>query len=234
MRRSIPRSFPNTIDSGAPTSSVTSPPGTESSITFPVSWSGQDDAGGSGIAGYNIWVSDNGGPYSEWQTDTANTSANYTGQFGHTYAFFSQAIDNVGNVESPHAVADAMTTITLAAPTLHTPTVTNATTIENTQTTSGLVITPNAADTAFVTNFQITGITGGTLFLNDGTTAITNGTFITVAQGAAGLKFTPTTGSTTSGSFTVQESINATTGGLGGTTARPRSPSTRRRCTRRG
>jgi hypothetical protein len=33
------------------------------------------------------------------------------------------------------------------------------------------------------------------------------------------LKFTPTTGSTASGSFTVQESINATTGGLGGTTA---------------
>ena len=113
----------------------------------------------------------------------------------------------------------ATATITVNAPTLHTPTVTNATTTENTQTTSGLVITPNAADTAFVTNFQITGITGGTLFLNDGTTAITNGTFITVAQGAAGLKFTPTTGSTASGSFTVQESINATAGGLGGTTA---------------
>ncbi len=209
----------NTIDSGAPTSSVTSLPGTESSITFPVSWSGQDDAGGSGIAGYNIWVSDNGGPYSEWQTDTANTSANYTGQFGHTYAFFSQAIDNVGNVEAPHAVADASTTITVAAPVLNTPGVTGATTTENTQTTSGLVITPNVADTAFVTNFQITGITGGTLFLNNGTTAITNGTFITVAQGALGLKFTPTTGSTASGSFTVQESINATAGGLGGTTA---------------
>ena len=110
----------------------------------------------------------------------------------------------------------ATATITVTAPTLHTPGVTGATTTENTQTTSGLVITPNVADTAFVTNFQITGITGGTLFLNDGTTAIANNAFITVAQGAAGLKFTPTTGSTASGSFTVQESLNATAGGLGG------------------
>ena len=102
---------------------------------------------------------------------------------------------------------------------LQTPTVTNASTTENTQTTSGLVITPAAADAAVVTNFQITGITGGTLFLNDGTTPITNGEFITVAQGAAGLKFTPTTGSLASGSFTAQESTSAAVGGLGGTTA---------------
>ncbi len=96
---------------------------------------------------------------------------------------------------------------------------TNATTTDNSQTTSGLVITPNAADTAFVTNFQITNITGGTLFLNNGTTQVTNGEFITVAQGAAGLKFTPTANSTASGGFTVQESTSATTAGLGGPTA---------------
>jgi hypothetical protein len=102
---------------------------------------------------------------------------------------------------------------------LHMATVTGATTTENTQTTSGLVITPAAADAAAVTNFQITGITGGTLFQADGTTPIANGDFITVAQGAAGLKFTPTTGSLTGGSFTVQESTSAAVGGLGGSTA---------------
>ena len=96
---------------------------------------------------------------------------------------------------------------------------TNATTTDNTQTTSGLVITPNAADTAFVTDFQITDITGGTLYLNDGVTQITNSEFITVAQGAAGLKFTPTTNSLTSGNFTVQESTSDSTAGLGGPTA---------------
>jgi len=43
-----------------------------------------------------------------------------------------------------------------------------------------------------VTHFKITGISNGTLYKNDGTTAITNGTFITFAEGSAGLKFTPT------------------------------------------
>jgi Peptidase family M23/Beta-propeller repeat/PKD domain len=102
---------------------------------------------------------------------------------------------------------------------LQQPSVTNATTTDNTQTTSGLVVTPNAADAAFVTNFQVTNITGGTLFKNDGTTVINNGDFITVAEGAAGLKFTPATNSLASGSFTVQESTTATTAGLGGPTA---------------
>ena len=72
-----------------------------------------------------------------------------------------------------------------------TPSVTNATTNEDTQTTSGLVISRNAADGAEVTHFKITDITNGTLFQNDGTTPITNGDFITFAQGNAGLKFTP-------------------------------------------
>ena len=96
--------------------------------------------------------------------------------------------------------ATATISVTLAG-----PTVTSATTTENTQTTSGLVITPGANDSS-AAYFQITGITGGTLFQHNGTTAIVNGGFITVAQGEAGLKFTPTTGSLASGSFTVQES----------------------------
>ena len=68
---------------------------------------------------------------------------------------------------------------------------TDATTNEDTQTTSGLVISRNAADGAEVTHFKITSITNGTLFQNDGTTPINNGDFITFAQGNAGLKFTP-------------------------------------------
>ncbi len=92
--------------------------------------------------------------------------------------------------------------------------VTNATTGEDVQTTSGLVITPNAADVGTVTGFQITNITGGSLFLNDGVTPVTNGEFISVAQGAAGLKFTPTTGSLATGSFTAEESATGTTAGL--------------------
>ena len=72
-----------------------------------------------------------------------------------------------------------------------TPAVSNASTTVNTQTTSGLQISRNAADGSEVTHFQITNITGGSLFQNDGRTAIANNEFITFAQGNAGLKFTP-------------------------------------------
>jgi hypothetical protein len=104
-------------------------------------------------------------------------------------------------------------------PVADTPAVTNASTSVNTQSTSGLVLTRHAADGAEVTHFKITGITNGTLFQNDGTTAITNGSFITVAQGNAGLKFTPATDKanpTTTFSFDVQASISSADAGLGG------------------
>src|SRR5262249_23328467 len=97
-----------------------------------------------------------------------------------------------------------------------TPSVTNATTNEDTQTTSGLVISRNVADGAEVTHFKITNITNGSLFQNDGTTAINAGDFITFAQGNAGLKFTPAANFFGNGSFDVQASLNNTNGGLGG------------------
>ena len=96
-----------------------------------------------------------------------------------------------------------------------TPSVTNATTNANTQTTSGLVISRNPADGAEVTHFKVTGITGGSLFKNNGTTPISNGNFITFAEGNAGLKFTP---GTSNGSFMVQASVSASDAGLGGGT----------------
>ena len=58
------------------------------------------------------------------------------------------------------------------------------------------MIRAEPADGAEVTHFKITDITGGTLFLNDGTTPIAANCFITFAQGNAGLKFTPAANST--------------------------------------
>jgi hypothetical protein len=103
-------------------------------------------------------------------------------------------------------------------PVADTPSATNATTTVNTQTTSGLVITPNAADAGGVMSFQITNITNGTLFLNDGTTQVNEGDFITTAQAGAGLKFTPDNNFTGTGSFDVQASLTADATGLGGNT----------------
>jgi hypothetical protein len=87
----------NTIDAGPPTSSVTALSAMIGTTSFTISWSGQDDMGGSGIATFHVFVSDNGGPFTPFQVRTTQTSALFTGQFGHTYAFYSLATDNVGN-----------------------------------------------------------------------------------------------------------------------------------------
>jgi hypothetical protein len=109
---------------------------------------------------------------------------------------------------------------TLATHVNQAPLVTNATTVVNAQTTSGLVLDRNAVDVNEVTHFKITNITNGTLFKNNGTTQINNNDFITYAEGNAGLKFTPTANSTATGSFTAQgSSDNAGLGLSTGTTA---------------
>ena len=113
------------------------------------------------------------------------------------------------------ATANLATSINAVA---DTPSVTNATTNEDTQSTTGLVISRNVVDGAEVTHFKITGITNGTLYQNDGVTQITNGTFITFADGSAGLKFTPAANFNGNGSFTVQASISNVDAGLGGST----------------
>ncbi len=100
-----------TIDAGTPTSSVTALPVTSPTTSFFVSWSGTDDAGGSGIGSYDIYVSDNGGPFTRWLAGTTATSAAYVGAPGHTYSFFSVATDNVGNMEALADVAQASETV---------------------------------------------------------------------------------------------------------------------------
>ena len=52
-----------TIDAGAPDQHRGAAARETTTPSFTVSWSGSDDAGGSGIASYDIYVSDNGGPY---------------------------------------------------------------------------------------------------------------------------------------------------------------------------
>ncbi len=100
-----------------------------------------------------------------------------------------------------------------------TPIATGAATLEGQQTTSGLIIVPNPSDAAPVSCFKITGILHGSLFQNNGTTVIHNGNFISVAQGGAGLKFTPALDLYNPGTifqFLVQASVGNSDTGLGG------------------
>ncbi len=106
-----------TIDAGPPTSSVTALP-QFSPGQFTLSWSGSDDTGGSGIATYSIFVSDNGGAFTPFLTDTTSSSATFTGTVGHSYGFYSIATDNVGNVQANPATAQATTTVVIVSGTI--------------------------------------------------------------------------------------------------------------------
>ncbi len=99
-------------DTTAPTSLVAALPA-QSYPQIPLAWSGQDNAGGSGLAGFNIWVSDDGGPFTRWLERTTLTSAFYPGVAGHTYAFYSTAVDSAGNAETIPGAPDAQTTVSL-------------------------------------------------------------------------------------------------------------------------
>jgi RHS repeat-associated protein len=101
----------NTIDAGDPTSAVLPLPAQVTQSEFLVSWAGADDAGGSGIASYEIFVSDNGGAFSPWLSDTTLTTASFLGHPGHSYAFYSQARDHAGNTEPAPTLADTRTTV---------------------------------------------------------------------------------------------------------------------------
>ena len=109
------QTWTNIIDAGPPTSTVAPLAATQTTPSFLVSWSGHDDPNGSGIASYTIYVSIDGGAFTPWMNTTA-TSAEFEGSPGHTYAFYSIATDNVGNVQALPTLIE--TTTVLVAPTL--------------------------------------------------------------------------------------------------------------------
>lgn len=101
----------NTIDIGSPSSYVLPLPAISEETDFLVEWTGQDDIGGSGIAHYDIYVSADGGGYFLWLDNASDTNAVFTGEPGHTYAFYSIATDDVGNIEMAPAQPDTITAV---------------------------------------------------------------------------------------------------------------------------
>jgi len=103
----------NTVDAGVPTSAVATLPAITTQPDFIVSWAGSDDLGGSGIAYYDVYVRDNTEDYILWLDNTADTSAIYHGENGHTYAFYSVARDNVGHEEAAPLTSDTQTLVSI-------------------------------------------------------------------------------------------------------------------------
>ncbi len=110
---STPASYGWFIDTVVPVSHVSALPFATSLTSFGVSWSGSDAGQSSGINSYSVYVSTDGGAPAVWQTATLQTTATFVAQLGHTYAFYSVATDNAGNVEAFHSTADATITTTV-------------------------------------------------------------------------------------------------------------------------
>ncbi len=105
------------VDTATPTSTVAPLPATTAATSFTVSWSGSESTGGTGIALYNVYVSDDGGAFALFQAGTTATSATFTGQTGHSYRFYTVAVDYAGNVQpTPTAVQATTTVIGMPAP----------------------------------------------------------------------------------------------------------------------
>jgi len=101
----------NTIDAGMPMSQVNPLPPIVYDSSIIVSWTGEDEANGSGIACFDVYVSDNIGPYMVWLKKSTLSEGTFYGETGHTYSFYSIVMDNVGHVEAAPEEPDSTITI---------------------------------------------------------------------------------------------------------------------------
>ncbi len=113
----ITNEYLNLVDAVAPVSNLDSLPASLDSLQIHLSWSGQDDPGGTGIREYAIFVSENSGPFNLWQGGLSDTTAVFVGASGGQYAFFTLATDNTGNTEPAKSQGDFTVTVS-AAPSL--------------------------------------------------------------------------------------------------------------------
>ncbi len=101
------------MDTTPPTSTVNPLPAQTTSTSFTISVTGSDPTGAngstpSGVSSYAVYDSEDNDAFTFWTSVTsANPSATFTGQSGHTYSFYSIATDNAGNVQATPATAQA-------------------------------------------------------------------------------------------------------------------------------
>ena len=83
---------------------------------FTVAWSG-DDAGGTGIASYDVQYRVDGGDWADWIEDATYTSAVFAaGEDGRFYEFRARGEDRAGNIET-YGAPEASTTVDARPPT---------------------------------------------------------------------------------------------------------------------
>ena len=95
----------NTLDATRPVSRVQSVTPRAGTASLDVTWAGSDT--GSGARSFSVYVSDNGGPFSPWQTSLSANTATFDGTPGHAYGFHVIATDGAGNTEAAKSSAEA-------------------------------------------------------------------------------------------------------------------------------
>jgi len=91
----------NTVDALPPTTQLTGQEGYSNELLL--QFSGEDDEGGCGLKQYKLYVSDNYGAYSLYDTYPVGSEVSFPTEFDHCYRFFCLGEDNVGNVEGMKA-----------------------------------------------------------------------------------------------------------------------------------
>lgn len=96
----------NTIDAVAPSSHMNATPSVSYTNTFPLSWGGTDDIGGSGVRHYTLYYSVNNGVYAILRSGITRTDTTFTGSNDNTYRFFVLATDTAYNTEALKPAAE--------------------------------------------------------------------------------------------------------------------------------
>ena len=96
----------NTFDVVAPTSTLHAELNAQDSLYCTFSFTAQDDAGGSGVANVETFVSVNNNSYTSIGSCHPDSTLSYALENGLYYQFLSIATDNVGNTEAFKTVAD--------------------------------------------------------------------------------------------------------------------------------
>ncbi len=97
----------NTADAAAPASQVNALEASYDTTVITISFTSQDDNGGSGVAAVELYVSEDGGPFEKYGETPADSSLSFSGKACSQYRFFSVARDHTGNTEALKTEAEA-------------------------------------------------------------------------------------------------------------------------------
>jgi hypothetical protein len=106
----------NLVDSELPSSSVSANIEVLDASHLRIHWTGQDEAGGSGLQAYSVHMRRDTEAYQEVGSQLTSNSMELTVEQGHRYSFLTRARDNTGNLELDAGVPDQQVDVGIVPP----------------------------------------------------------------------------------------------------------------------